>query len=149
MCTDVCMVISYLLCLAGDFFYFFFLFFFGYDQVVLELQDDGNLTTSDDPPVVFGSLDGDFIQKSGLCSGNLLRFAVSDGGLSFVDGKLERADLHYLGKVNRARAFADSYSKVMFQHSVRHSPLSIDDLLASITSTNDQEKEACDVEMAG
>lgn len=118
-------------------------------QVVLELQDDGNLTTSDDPPVVFGSLDGDFIQKSGLCSGNLLRFAVSDGGLSFVDGKLESADLHYLGKVNRARAFADSYSKVMFQYSVRHSPLSIDDLLASITSTNDQEKEACDVEMAG
>ena len=37
----------------------------------------------------------------------------------------------------------------MFQYSVRHSPLSIDDLLASITSTNDQEKEACDVEMAG
>ena len=41
----------------------FSFFFFGYDQVVLELQDDGNLTTSDDPPVVFGSLDGDFIQK--------------------------------------------------------------------------------------
>ena len=37
----------------------------------------------------------------------------------------------------------------MFQYSVRHSPLSIDDLLASITSTNDQEKEACDVEMTG
>ena len=52
------MVISYLLCLAGDFF-----FLFWYNQVVLELQDDGNLTTSDDPPVVFGCLDGDFIQK--------------------------------------------------------------------------------------
>lgn len=29
-----------------------------------------------------------------------------------MDGKLEKADLHYLGKSNRARAFADSYSKV-------------------------------------
>lgn len=50
--------------------------------------------------------------QSGLCSGNLLRFAIRNGGLSFVDGKLEKADLHYLGKSNRARAFADSYSKV-------------------------------------
>lgn len=50
--------------------------------------------------------------QSGLQSGNLVRFAVGDGGLAFVDGKLEKADLQYLGKVNRARAFADSYSKV-------------------------------------
>lgn len=41
-----------------------------------------------------------------------MRFAISDGGLNFVDGKLEKADLHFLGKSNRARAFADSYSKV-------------------------------------
>jgi hypothetical protein len=52
------------------------------------------------------------ILQSGLCSGNLLRFAISDGGLSSVDGKLVKADLHYLEKPNRARAFADSYSKV-------------------------------------
>ncbi|KAB1217373.1 hypothetical protein CJ030_MR4G020948 [Morella rubra] len=32
-------------------------------QVVLELQDNGNLTTSDDPPVVFGFLDEGFVQK--------------------------------------------------------------------------------------
>ena len=32
-------------------------------QVVLELQEDGKLTTSDDPPVVFGCLDGSFIQQ--------------------------------------------------------------------------------------
>lgn len=50
--------------------------------------------------------------QTGLQAGNLLRFAISEGGLCFVDGKLERADLHYLGKPNRARAFADSYSKV-------------------------------------
>ena len=42
----------------------------------------------------------------------MLRFAIGDGGLTIVDGKLERADLHYLGKSNRARAFADTYSKV-------------------------------------
>lgn len=29
----------------------------------MELQDDGKLSTSDDPPVVFGSLDEEFIQK--------------------------------------------------------------------------------------
>lgn len=32
-------------------------------QVVLELQEDGKLTTCDDPPVVFGCLDGSFIQQ--------------------------------------------------------------------------------------
>lgn len=47
-----------------------------------------------------------------LHPGNLLRFTVGEGGLRFLDGKLEKADLQYLGKVNRARAFADSYSKV-------------------------------------
>ena len=32
-------------------------------QVVLELQDDGKLTTSDDPSIVFGHADGEFLQK--------------------------------------------------------------------------------------
>ncbi|KAB1199901.1 Snurportin-1 [Morella rubra] len=118
-------------------------------QVVLELQDNGNLTTSDDPPVVFGFLDEGFVQKSGLHPGNLLRFAISEGGLSFVDGKLARADLKYLGKSNRARAFADSYSKVVFQHMARHSPLQFDDLLASIGSSIDQEDKPSEVEMVG
>ncbi|BBH03673.1 hypothetical protein Prudu_014608, partial [Prunus dulcis] len=117
-----------------------------HQQVVLELQDDGKVTTSDDPPVVFSCLDLDFIQKSGLHSGNLLRFAIGDGGLSVVDGKLEKADLHYLGKSNRARAFADSYSKVMFQNMVRGSPLKIDDLVASI-NTPDDEGNRPDVDM--
>lgn len=55
----------------------------------------------------------DFVScQSELQSGCLLKFAIADGGLSFVDGKLEKADLHYLGKSNRARMFADSYSKV-------------------------------------
>ncbi|PSS07675.1 Snurportin-1 like [Actinidia chinensis var. chinensis] len=115
-------------------------------QVVLELRDDGKLITSDDPHVVFGCLDTDFMQKSGLQSKYLLRFAVSDGGLTFVEGKLERADLQYLGKANRARAFADSYSKVMFQYMARHSPLRIEDLLASISSSNDQDNGTCGME---
>lgn len=33
------------------------------NQVVLELQGNGNLTTSDDPPVVFGCFDTGFIEK--------------------------------------------------------------------------------------
>ncbi|XP_044486701.1 snurportin-1 [Mangifera indica] len=118
-------------------------------QVVLELQDDGKLSTSDDPPVVFGCLDRDFIQRSELHFGSFLKFAIGDGGLSFVDGKLEKADLHYLGKTNRARIFADSYSKVIFQYMVRHVPLKFDDLLASVSSSNDQENKTSDVEMVG
>lgn len=34
-----------------------------------------------------------------------------------VDGKLEKADLSYLGKANRARASADSFSKVVREYS--------------------------------
>lgn len=116
-------------------------------QVVLELQVDGKLSTSDDPPVVFGFLSGDFIQKTELHPGNLLRFTVSEGGLNFLDGKLEKADLQYLGKVNRARAFADSYSKIMFQNMVRHSPLRIEHMFASISSSSEQVNGACDEEM--
>ncbi|KAF4377840.1 hypothetical protein G4B88_031506 [Cannabis sativa] len=118
-------------------------------QVVLELHDDCKVTTSDDPPVVLGFLDQEFIQKLGLHSGNLLRFAIGDGGLSVVDGKFEKADLHYIGKVNRARAFADSYSKVMFQYMVRHSPLRVDDIVNLINSSNDEGNKPSDVEMAG
>ncbi|KAF5730948.1 hypothetical protein HS088_TW19G00551 [Tripterygium wilfordii] len=118
-------------------------------QAVLDLQDDGKLTTSDDPPVVFGCLDGEMIQKSGLHSGSLLRFAINEGGLNFVEGKLERADLQYLGKANRARAFADSYSKIMFQHAARRCPLKVNDLLASINPSDDQEHKPCDTEMVG
>ncbi|XP_074317195.1 uncharacterized protein LOC141653358 [Silene latifolia] len=116
-------------------------------QVVLELQNDGKLTTSDDPHVVFGSVDQDFVQKLGLHPGNLLRFAINDGGLIFIDGKLEKADLVYQDKPNRGRAFADSYSKVVFQYMARRSPLSIDDLVASINSSAEEDK-ASDVDMA-
>lgn len=118
-------------------------------QVALELQDDGKLITSDDPPIILGSMNGDFIQKSKLHPGDLVRFAVNEGGLIFVEGKLEKADLHYIGKVNRARAFADSYSKIMFQYMVRHSPLRIEHLLASLCSSNEEESRTGDMEMVG
>ncbi|KAK6146520.1 hypothetical protein DH2020_020389 [Rehmannia glutinosa] len=117
-------------------------------QVVLELLDDGRLATSDDPPVIFGCLDKDFIQKTGLQASTLLRFAINEGGLCFADGKLEKADLQYLGKPNRARAFADSYSKVMFQYTVRHSPLRIEHLFASVNSLSEEEN-TCDTDMVG
>ncbi|GER36531.1 Snurportin-1, partial [Striga asiatica] len=95
-------------------------------QVVLELCDDGKVATSDDPP-------------TRLEPGNLLRFATSEGGLCFANGKLERADLQYLGKSNRSRAFADSYSKVMFQYMARRSPLQIEHLFESVNSLVEEE----------
>lgn len=42
-----------------------------------------------------------------------------------MDGKLEKADLHYLGKTNRARIFADSYSKVRTIHMCEDNPLKL------------------------
>ncbi|KAK1259292.1 hypothetical protein QJS04_geneDACA015474 [Acorus gramineus] len=117
-------------------------------QVVLELQDDGKLVTSDDPPVIFGCLDGEFVQKLGLRSGNLLRFAVSDDGIRLVNEKLEVANIHYIARASRARAFADSYSKVLFQHAARHSPLKFEDLIASLYQCHEQDSESTDIEMA-
>jgi hypothetical protein len=57
-----------MVCLLCDFYCFTpynfcFPCVFIYYQLVLELQEDGKLVTSDDPPVVFGSLDKEFIQK--------------------------------------------------------------------------------------
>lgn len=43
-----------------------------------------------------------------------------------IDGKLEKADLNYLDKANRARASADSFSKVVKEYSskpVKHMQL--------------------------
>ncbi|KAL3331573.1 hypothetical protein AABB24_035085 [Solanum stoloniferum] len=118
-------------------------------QVVLELLDDGRLATSDDPPVIFGCLLGEFMQKTDLHHGDLIKFAIGEGGLVVVDSKLEKADLKYLGKSNRARAFADSYSKVLFQHAARYSPLRIEHLFASISSYVEDGNSTQDAEMAG
>ncbi|KAG0465603.1 hypothetical protein HPP92_019767 [Vanilla planifolia] len=90
-------------------------------QVVLELQDDGKVTTSDDPPIVFGCLDREFEQKEGLRAGNLIRFSIRDECVRLVDGKLELGDIQFTSKVNRARIFADGYSKIFFQYIARHS----------------------------
>lgn len=54
--------------------------------------------------------------QSDLHSGYLLRFAIGEEGLVLVGGKLEKADLQYLGKANRARASADSFSKVVREY---------------------------------
>ncbi|KAG6488993.1 snurportin-1-like [Zingiber officinale] len=116
-------------------------------QVVLEMQEDGKLTTSDDPPVEFGSLEVDFIQKSEFRAGNLLRFAIKDESVRVVDGKLEIGDLQFISKSNRARAFADSYSKVFFQYAARHSPLKIEDIAASILPNLPDDSPIVDVEM--
>ncbi|XP_020592303.1 snurportin-1 isoform X2 [Phalaenopsis equestris] len=118
-------------------------------QVVLELQEDGNLMTSDDHPIVLGFLERDFLQKSGLQAGNLLRFSVIDECVKIVDGKLELGDLQYIGKANRARAFADSYSKVFFQYTARHSPLRFHDLIAFLNPNYHENAENNDIEMIG
>ncbi|XP_018482301.2 LOW QUALITY PROTEIN: uncharacterized protein LOC108853383 [Raphanus sativus] len=116
-------------------------------HIVLELQDDGKIVTSDDPPVIVNCLNADFIKQSGLSPGSLVRFAIGDGGLNCVDGKFEKADLQYISVSNRARAFADSYSKIMFQYMARHSPVKIEDLASMISHENQQDKSS-EVEMS-
>lgn len=64
------------------------------------------------------------ILQTDLKSGALLRFAIGNEGLRILDGKLEAADLQYVCKVNRARAFADSYSKVSIMVYIRSISLS-------------------------
>ncbi|XP_078170278.1 snurportin-1 protein [Carex rostrata] len=119
-------------------------------QVVLELQNDGSLTTSDDPPVALGCLSRDMIAQSGLRVGNLVRVEVRDDSLKLVDGKLDLGELQLVGKPNRSRAFADTYSKVLFQYAARRAPLRIEDLVASIQSNPSSENsQAPDVEMEG
>uniref|UniRef100_A0ACD5X106 Uncharacterized protein n=1 Tax=Avena sativa TaxID=4498 RepID=A0ACD5X106_AVESA len=115
-------------------------------HVVLELQEDGKLITSDDPPIVFGGLSSDFIQKSNLRPGNLLRFSLRDESVKLVDGKMEIGELQFAGRLNRSRTFADSHSKVLFQYAARHAPLRIEDLVASVQS-NSMEVESTDIEM--
>ncbi|VVB12647.1 unnamed protein product [Arabis nemorensis] len=106
--------------------------------IVLELEDDGKLVTSDDPPVALSCLNEE--ESSGLPSGSRVRVAAVDGGLSLVDGRLEKANLQYISVSNRA--FADSYSKIMFQHKARNSPLKIEDLAATISHENQQEDKS-------
>ncbi|PKA61271.1 hypothetical protein AXF42_Ash006168 [Apostasia shenzhenica] len=118
-------------------------------QVILELHDGGKLITSDDPPIVVGCLDRDFLQQSGSQIGYLLRFTVKDESVRIADGKLQLGDIKFISRANRARAFADSYSKIFFQYAARHSPLQFQDLIAAMQSNFDEKSGATDVEMAG
>ncbi|XP_057820436.2 uncharacterized protein LOC131033277 isoform X2 [Cryptomeria japonica] len=97
-----------------------------HQHIVLELKEDGTVGTIDDPPVILASMPAQFVAQ----------------GLHIVDGKPTLADLHFEGTVH-ARAFADSCSKILFQYAARHSPLTIEDLLSSIDSS-----EECDTVMA-
>ncbi|CAN6464783.1 unnamed protein product [Victoria cruziana] len=116
-------------------------------QVVLELLEDGSAATSDDPPVVLGKLDLEAIRKDNLHHGNLLRFAIGDGGVDVTDGDIKKADIHFIGKANRVRAFADTSSKILFQYMARRSPLRIDDLVASATLPHDDDGNLDNIDM--
>jgi hypothetical protein len=51
-----------------------------------------------------------FFFQSGLRGGNLVRLAI--GSVKLADGKLDLGELQLVGRTNRSRAFADTYSKV-------------------------------------
>ncbi|KAI4343617.1 hypothetical protein L6164_010948 [Bauhinia variegata] len=112
-------------------------------QVVLELQEDGKLTTSDDPPVVFGYLDGSIRQQSGLQSGCLLGFAVGERGLVFWMASWRELMYNVL-----ARSIELEFLLIV-SPSVRHSPLRIDDLSGFFNLSADHENRPSDIEMDG
>ena len=94
--------------------------------------------------------------------GMLVQFSIGLGGVHLVDGELISADLTAIGLANQRRGHADISSKVcapcksahrketcrlrhcnlslfclqiVFQHMARHQPLTMDMLLASLSST--------------
>ncbi|CAA6659924.1 unnamed protein product [Spirodela intermedia] len=113
--------------------------------VVLELQEDGKVTSSDEPPVMFTCLGEEFIEKFTATVSSTLCYC--DGGLKLAEGRLEMVDLIYIGKSNSRRGFADSYSKVLFQFTARHNPLRFEDLVASLQSSVGQCTESEDIVM--
>ncbi|CAI5497731.1 unnamed protein product [Closterium sp. Naga37s-1] len=106
-------------------------------QVVLLLAADGSLVTSDDPPVVFGSLPPHTLNDPSLHlrPNKLLRFAIGPGGLHLEEGRVGGADLLFQGTANQRRGGADSCSKILFQYSARHSPLTIQDIAAAVVAS--------------
>ncbi|KAI5080951.1 hypothetical protein GOP47_0004134 [Adiantum capillus-veneris] len=110
-----------------------------YQQIVLEYQEDETVATCDDPKVVLGRMPQEFLRQNNqhLRPGLLLKFSIGDQGLSVVNGKPVTADIHYQGVANRYRASADTMSKVLFQFSARHCPLTISHILAAIETSND------------
>ncbi|KAG0584032.1 hypothetical protein M758_3G180800 [Ceratodon purpureus] len=112
-----------------------------YQQVVLELNSDGSVVTSDDPPVTLGALAPDFLEQNALHvrPGMLLRFAIGDQGLSLVEGKPVVADIHFQGVANKNRARrADTCTKILFQYAARHGALTVNDLLAAIEASDEE-----------
>jgi snurportin-1 len=112
-----------------------------YQQVVLELNSDGSVVTSDDPPVILGTLAPEFLQQNAqhVKLGMLLRFAIGDQGLSLVEGKPVVADIHFQGVANKNRARrANTCTKILFQYAARHGALTVHDLLAAIEASDEE-----------
>ncbi|BBN06619.1 snurportin-1 [Marchantia polymorpha subsp. ruderalis] len=110
-----------------------------YQQVVLVLGDDGSLATSDDPPVVLGTMPRQFLEQHDqhLKPGTCLRFNVGDQGLRIVDGKPLFADIHFQGGAGRNK-IADTSNKILYQYAARRDPLTISNLVAAVESTDDE-----------
>lgn len=75
-------------------------------------------------------LPADFVSRvhSKLRPGRLLRFTIQAGGMYFVNGKPQGADLKYEGPANQRRGRADLFSKIMFQYVARREPLLFESL---------------------
>ncbi|GAQ80912.1 m3G-cap-specific nuclear import receptor [Klebsormidium nitens] len=100
-------------------------------QVVLRLRADGTVASSDDPPVVLGSIPAAFLQQhaESLRPGTLLRFSVGDRGIQTEGDGPPVADLQYQGLANQRRGGPDSFTKILFQYAARHDPLTIEQIL--------------------
>ncbi|KAL2634022.1 hypothetical protein R1flu_005501 [Riccia fluitans] len=109
-----------------------------YQQVVLALGDDGSVATSDDPPVVLGTMPRQFLEQNAnhLKSGTCLRFNIGEQGLRIVDGRPVVADIHFQGVAGRIKT-ADTCNKILYQYAARRDPLTISHLIAAVESYDD------------
>lgn len=68
-------------------------------QIVLELQEEGTLVTSDDPPVPFSCLNADFVKQ--VCSKYKKVILFPDQPLKFKPRLYDQ----YLGKLTIVRTY--------------------------------------------
>ncbi|MDC0510894.1 hypothetical protein OAN61_00650 [bacterium] len=109
------------------------------------------LLTCDDPPMVLGALPEDLVtqQTPPLVPGDPVRCAVLGVHVDDATGTAAGAALEFRGHGGKARAGADSWSKLLFQYSARHTPLVIEEVLAAAAASEGTAQSADDTVSTG
>jgi len=88
--------------------------------ISLLLREDGNLCTGDEIPAELGSVTRENVLEHNLQPGTVLKFSIT----GIVEDKIQVIGAEFLGKASVSRR-PDSWSKIVFQHQIRHDPITI------------------------